>query len=108
VYVPSKAAQEHLRQWAPALFVKVYAGSWCSDTKKLLPDFMRLAELTGISYSLYFLDMSKKSPAGEEKKDSILFLPTFILYKDGEELGRVIETAPHGIERHLEKLLPKR
>ena len=106
-YTPCEAFAGKLAEKADRLFVKVYCGNWCEDTQRELPRFIKLANATGIKYSLYFLDRNKQSPAGDEKKDSVLFVPTFILLLDGVEKGRVIENAPYGIEKHLADLLKK-
>lgn len=106
-YTPCEAYTGKLAAVADKLFVKIYCGNWCEDTQRELPRFMKVVSATGIKYSLYFLDRNKQSSSGDEKPDSVLFLPTFILLKDGKEIGRVVESAPYGIEKHLADLLKK-
>ncbi len=104
-YTPCEAYTGKLAAVADKLFVKIYCGNWCEDTQRELPRFIKVADATGLKYSLYFLDRSKQSPGAAEKNDTVLFIPTFILLKDGIELGRVVESAPYGIEKHLADLL---
>ncbi|MCC6685048.1 MAG: thioredoxin family protein [Bacteroidia bacterium] len=106
-YTPCEAFTGKLTAAADKLFVKIYCGNWCEDTQRELPRFIKVADATGLKYSLYFLDRNKQSPGGAEKKDTILFIPTFILLKEGIEVGRVVESAPYGIEKHLADLLKK-
>jgi thiol-disulfide isomerase/thioredoxin len=106
-YIPNEVFIAKLTELADKLFVKIYCGNWCEDTQRELPRFIKVAEATGLKYSMYFLDRNKNSVKGVEKMDSILFIPTFILMKDGIEVGRVVESAPYGIEKHLADLLTK-
>ena len=39
------------------------------------------------------------------KEYNVLYLPTFIVRRGGREVGRIVETSPHGIERDLLALL---
>lgn len=105
VYQPKQAAVDKLKQHNTKLYIQVFCGSWCEDTQRELPKFLKVAEATGLKYSFYFLDRNKQSTAGEEKKHNILFVPTFIVFYEDKEIGRVIEIAPKGIENHLAEML---
>lgn len=76
-------------------------GCWCSDTKQLLPAFERIKKELAVNdrqVSYYALDMGKSSPGGSEKADGVEFVPTFILYENGKEIGRIVETATPDME----------
>lgn len=104
-YEAKQGALDQLKQHNSKLFIQVFCGSWCEDTQRELPKFLDVAEASGLKYSLYFLDRNKQSIAGEEKKYNILFVPTFIVFYEHKEIGRVIEMAPKGIEHHLAEML---
>lgn len=92
---PAVMAALHKINWSDCNW-KVYLGCWCSDSKKLVPEFLKLKkELNWPDSSIryYSLDLDKHSPAGTEAGDSVIYLPTFILYRKGHEMGRVVETA---------------
>ena len=38
-------------------------------------------------------------------ENGVQYLPTFIVRRDGHEVGRIVETAPNGIEHDLLALL---
>jgi thiol-disulfide isomerase/thioredoxin len=71
-----------------------FLGTWCPDSKREIPRFLKIADLAGIgaaNLKLYGLDRSKKSPDGLTEKYSINRIPTFIFLKDGQEVGRITE-----------------
>jgi thiol-disulfide isomerase/thioredoxin len=77
--------------------VTVFFGTWCGDSKRQLPKFLKVADKAGIpadKIKLYGVDRSKKSPDGLAEKYNIQRVPTFLFFKNGVELGRIIET-PH-------------
>jgi hypothetical protein len=47
------------------------------------------------------LDRNKKSPENLEKGMNIHHVPTFILYQNGKEVNRIIETPIETIEKDL-------
>lgn len=91
--------------------VTVYLGTWCGDSKRELSRLFRvcdeLAVLGDLPFSLRYVgvDRQKAQPAEEIARDGILYLPTFIVRRDGREVGRIVETSPHGVEADLLALL---
>jgi thiol-disulfide isomerase/thioredoxin len=86
----------------------IFAGTWCSDTKHLLPRFHKIAMLKGWKLKnipLHMLDMDKKSKKGHEKPYAIEHIPTFILLENGKEIGRIVETVPVSMEVSIWELL---
>ncbi|MCC7051438.1 MAG: thioredoxin family protein [Bacteroidia bacterium] len=86
----------------------VFGGSWCDDTHKLLPQFFKVVLDAGFSEQdiyLYMLDREKTCPTKNEKGLNITNLPTFIVYRNGQEIGRIIETVQKSIEADLLEIL---
>ncbi len=82
----------------------VFGGVWCEDTRKLVPQFCKVMDLAGIKRNriqLYLLDKNKTSPAGLESQYSIHCIPTFIIMRDGKEIGRIVESVGVSIEYDL-------
>ena len=72
----------------------VFGGTWCGDTQALLPKFFATTDAAGISDSqltLIGVDRSKKSLFNLTEAFGITNVPTFIVMKDGKEVGRVVE-----------------
>lgn len=88
--------------------VLIIAGSWCSDTQRELPRFFKIANEIGIphnSIEMIMVDENKKSTAFNISVLQVTNIPTFIFFKDGKELGRIIEKPHVTLEDDLAKLL---
>jgi len=86
----------------------VFFGTWCGDSRRELPHFLRIADQCGIEPSrirLYGLDRSKKSDDGLSDQYHIQKVPTFIFLKNGEEVGRIIETPTATLEADMLSIL---
>jgi thiol-disulfide isomerase/thioredoxin len=88
--------------------IQIFLGTWCGDSKRETPRFMKLMNeisfpankikiiTVGDGDSLY-----KQSPKHEEKGLGIFRVPTFIIYKNGEELNRINEYPSASMEIDL-------
>jgi len=85
--------------------VEVFFGTWCGDSHKQVPAFMKIAHHYGIPFVLYGLNMEKTSEKKRELGKNIKRVPTFIVKKEGVEIGRIIETPLETIEQDLYKIL---
>jgi tetratricopeptide (TPR) repeat protein len=81
------------------LKVKIFIGTWCGDTRRWLPEFMKFwndNNLPQENLSLIALHNEsaqyKKSPDGEEVGMNIHRVPTFIFYEGDKEVGRIVES----------------
>lgn len=107
-YKPDSTYINELKRELPQYTVLVFAGVWCEDTQLLLPQFYKATDLAGLSrdrVELYLLDKKKKSPYRLERKYKITAVPVFIIMKDGEEVGRIVESVEESIEKDLVNLI---
>ncbi len=98
----------YLKAFKDRVTFMVFAGTWCDDTQNLLPKFFRVldeAQFPASSITLYGVDRSKKSLHGEADKSLIVNVPTFIVYKDGKEIGRIVENVKKSVEIDLKEML---
>ena len=51
------------------------------------------------------LDVDKKNPNEDEIKYNIINVPTFIFFKDGKEINRIVELTIESIEKDILKIL---
>ena len=89
----------------------VFGGTWCEDTQNLIPRFYKVVTDAGFqeqNYSLYLLNRQKKSPGGQEEGLNILKEPTIIVYRNGQEIGRIIEVVTRNIEADLLDIIEMR
>ncbi len=87
-------------------------GTWCKDSKREVPRFYKILENAKFQknkISLIGVDSTKenykKSPTGEEKGLNIIRVPTFIFYKNGIDVNRIIEYPIESLEKDLLKII---
>ena len=77
----------------------VFGGTWCSDTRYILPKFFKIQDLSGFpdaDISFFAVDRSKKTIGNITSSLGITHVPTLIVMKDGKEIGRVVEYGSTG------------
>lgn len=89
-------------KWAQSLNdyqVDIYIGTWCGDSKKWVPQFVKMWASLGLNQDqLNFIGLRngtefyKQGPNGEEKGVGIHRVPTFVFKKDGTEQARIVES----------------
>lgn len=89
----------------------VFGGTWCEDTQFILPKFFKLQELAGISddaITLFGVNREKKSLGNIAKAFGVTLVPTIIVMKNGNEVGRVVEYGKTGKwDKELAEILNK-
>jgi hypothetical protein len=86
----------------------VFLGTWCGDSRREVPHFLKIADTCGIGMSrirLYGLDRSKKSADGLTDQYHIERVPTFIFLKNGNEMGRITEKPNGSLEADMLSIL---
>ncbi|WP_298474903.1 thioredoxin family protein [uncultured Maribacter sp.] len=88
--------------------VQVFLGTWCGDSKREVPRFFKILnaidfpenklEIVALNHTR---EQYKKSPTGEEKGLNITKVPTFIFYKDGKEVNRIVESPVKSLEKDI-------
>jgi thiol-disulfide isomerase/thioredoxin len=104
MFVPMLRAVDH------DVKVIVFLGTWCPDSRRHVPHFLRVADLAGIpedNIKLYCVDRSKTSDDGLTATYHIERVPTFIFFRAGKEIGRIVETPQLSIEQDMLTILAK-
>jgi thiol-disulfide isomerase/thioredoxin len=88
--------------------VKIIMGTWCSDSRREVPRFFKI--LDAVNYpsdkvEIICVDEDKKAKGDELNGLKIELVPTIIFYKDGNELGRIIEAPEDTLEKDMIKIL---
>lgn len=84
--------------------IKIVLGTWCSDSRREVPRFIKILDFLEFpSDKVMFLNVDREMNglSNEADKLNIEFVPTFIVYESGEELGRIVETPIETLERDL-------
>lgn len=93
--------------------VKIFLGTWCGDSKREVPRFLKLMDTAGFNRKNIQLiglggsdtSLYKKSPAGEEKGLGIFRVPVFIFYKNAKEINRINEYPTFSLEKDVLSIL---
>ncbi|HAF30172.1 MAG TPA: thioredoxin [Bacteroidales bacterium] len=88
--------------------ITIVIGTWCSDSQRETPRFVKILEY--LSYDLdnttaIGVNIKKKAEGLMLEKLNIELVPTFIFYRDGAEIGRIIETPSESLEKDLFKII---
>lgn len=86
----------------------IFYGTWCSDTRRELPRVMNILDTVGFpqeKVKLYAVNRSKQRGDEFARKHGLTFVPTVIFYKDGKEVGRIIEEPKLDIESDMLQIL---
>jgi len=101
----------------PGAEVAVFLGTWCGDSRREVGRLWRaFDDLSGpegafvppFEIEYIGVDREKEEPVERTGGLDIQYVPTVIVYRDGQEVGRIIESAPAGIEGDLADLLSGR
>lgn len=91
--------------------VKVILGLWCGDSHRQVPRFMEMCNgkaMRNVSVRYYAVNKNKYCPDSDIQQLQIEFVPTFVFYRNGHEIGRIIETPEGSLEEHTLKIVGKK
>lgn len=92
--------------------ITIFFATWCGDSHREVPRFIKLLDDINFSESaVTFVALSgdnetfKQSPTHEEQGKHIYRVPTFVIYKDTVEVGRIVEFPVISLEHDLLSIL---
>lgn len=107
-YVPSDSAVQLLKNYTGAISIEIFLGTWCGDTKRNLPHFLKTldqAKMPNVHVVLHGLDRTKTDKEKLTTKHGITRVPTMIFYRDGREIGRITEHPKASMEEDMLTIL---
>ncbi|MGB5364199.1 MAG: thioredoxin family protein [Aureibaculum sp.] len=99
-----KKIKEHLN----GVSIKAFMGTWCEDSRYEIPQFYKVMEAAGFNDSvleLIAVDRSKKTPDNLHEGLDIIYIPTFIFFKNNKEIGRFVEYPRETLEKDILKII---
>ncbi len=90
------------------LTIKIVMGTWCPDSRREVPRFMKVIDTWKFPADLVTfigVDNGKDSPIGGYGELDIQRVPTFIIYKNNIEKGRIIENPVTSLEQDIVNIL---
>jgi thiol-disulfide isomerase/thioredoxin len=90
------------------LTITIVLGTWCSDSRREVPRFMKIIDLWGFpreKIRFIGVDINKIAPLEEYSGLDIERVPTFIFFEKKIEKGRIIEVPVTSLEQDTENIL---
>lgn len=110
-YVPNNEVMSELKDVVSEdNHIVVVFGSWCSDSKEQVPRFFAIIDKLSLyddMIDIIAVDRKKQADDIDMSSYNIEKVPTFIFYKNGREIGRIIETPKTTLENDMKQILKK-
>ena len=90
--------------------ISIYMATWCGDCHREIPRFYKILNQANIDEARIVnaaMDIHKKTPENYEEGMNIEKIPTFIFFKHGQELGRIIEKPKVSLEHDMLEILKR-
>lgn len=103
-YTPDPEVVQQLKPLLKNVNITVFMGTWCGDSKQQTPAFYKILDAAGYNgnnLSLITVSRAKDTPEKYEEGLDIIKVPTFIFYKDGKELNRIVEYPIETLEEDM-------
>ncbi|WP_088340691.1 thioredoxin family protein [Robiginitalea sediminis] len=107
-YEPNIEKAEQLEELLRGVRITTFMGTWCKDSKREVPRFVKILETADYpveEVEVIAMTRDKTTPQQYEAGMDIINVPTFIFYKDGQELGRIVEFPIEDLETDMVKIL---
>jgi hypothetical protein len=108
-YQPDMKVIQELHPHLQGISITIVLGVWCSDSKEQVPRVVKVLELSGyVPEQVHYIAVDRKKQVSDSPDilpPNIERVPTIILYRDGQEIGRIVETPLQSIESDLLQIL---
>ncbi|MHA7058635.1 thioredoxin domain-containing protein [Aquimarina sp. M1] len=111
-YTPNEKVVHSIKTSLQEYTIIMFMGTWCGDSKKEVPSFYKVLNASGFPINrLTTIAVQadrkyyKQSTGGEHEGLNIHRVPTFIFYKNGKEVNRIVESPKKTIEEDISDIL---
>lgn len=107
-YEPNQQIIDKLKSLSHQVKIEIFLGTWCPDSKRNVSAYFKIIELTNnplLQTTYIGLPKIKESRQKYIKGKSIVKIPTFIIFVDDQEKGRIIENPAKSIEEDLLEII---
>lgn len=110
-YVPEQKWVRKTQKKKEDIEILIVLATWCGDSKNQVPPFLKFFDEAGFTEdALTMICVNRAKQAGDTDISDLNIerVPTFIFYRNGKELGRIIETPDKSLERDTYKIIKKK
>lgn len=111
-YLPDSSSIQQISNLLAAesgtLKLTIVLGTWCGDSKEQVPRFYKVNSLLTSKFNeieIIGVDRLKKAGSLDISALKIEKVPTFIFFRNGTEIGRIVETPQNSIEKDILQLI---
>lgn len=109
-YLPNQDILSSIPQNFSDYKILIVMGTWCGDSRREIPRFYKILDeiqLPDSNISLVAVNRKKQGLYNETEGLNVQLVPTIIFYKNGGEIGRIIETPNISLEKDFLNILTK-
>jgi hypothetical protein len=101
VFKPNPEAIQKLKSMLGSdLKIDIYLGLWCPDSRNNVPPFLKILDSLDVPVPIRYFSVQRK-PAQSVRyyfeQAGVERVPTFIFFRDGREIGRIVEHPQSGL-----------
>jgi len=99
--------RENIKKFEGISIIIVLA-TWCKDSKEQVPRFLKILDSLGFKnekITIICVDRNKKAGNVSIENLYVELVPTFIFYKNNQQLGRIIETPMESLENDIGEII---
>ncbi|GAA0730514.1 hypothetical protein GCM10009430_41770 [Aquimarina litoralis] len=113
-YSPNEKIISTIKDSLQEYTIQIFMGTWCGDSKREVPRFYKTLNTAGFPLDRLTCiavqadrEHYKQSIGGEHEGLNIHRVPTFIFYKDGKEVNRIVEEPIKTLEADIKEIISK-
>lgn len=110
IYRPDETVLKQLSPKTRDVAITIVLASWCGDSREQLPRFMKILDQIGFDFGklhMIAVDSYKTGREVDVAPFNIERVPTFIFFRNGREIGRIIETPRQTLEADMFDMLSR-
>lgn len=108
MYLPDSVTVREIEYNLNDVKTTIIMGTWCSDSREQVPHFLKVMDEAGYAendITMICVNHDKKDSSGSVDSLNVELVPTFIFYRGGKEIGRIIETPQQTMEEDIYTVL---
>jgi len=108
-HVDVETADQLIDSW-DNVEITLVMSTWCSDSRREVPRFYKIVDEFGYSSeNVHLINVNREMVGLADEVDGleIHFVPTFIFYRNDEEIGRIVEMPFDSLEKDIVEIVKK-
>lgn len=109
-YNPKSEIIKKIKTINREIHIEIFMGCWCPDCRQHVSAYFKIMEMADNPFiSTSYIGIPREREARKEfiQGKNIVRIPTFIIYFQNQEVGRIIETPTKSVEEDLIDIIEK-